>query len=490
MTSKNPSSTSRKSSFLEDYSHNVIGGAADTAVTEGATALVGDTATIIASKIGGAKGRVVAATLSVVAEKFIGTVAQEGRESALDNDSLSGDEIIKDLAQGTASELATGAILGVFGITGLPLLVGTVVVGALLDTIAGVLDQGGPGAVVESYGSNQAEQVALGGQHINQGLEENIPNPHNSTAADSRTPGQIALEEGNPMDNELIRNRFPEGSGDTSNQEGTETRPPAPPVPGEEGQQGGNIPGQEENESHERNERFNDDTDKNEVNERNRENDSRNSNNERNNENNEPGNSSGEAGQEGSGNDQGEDEGAVFGGSSNGDDCAHDFCYQDEKMEIIGDIEEDSDVEIPNPANEDQGDPDANSDSPLRDVDADIDHGPDHEKGGDLITGYELLMEWNGKIDGDPIGELQHDANAVGRFDWLIKIDPVTNWGPDGKQSDDPVNNEIIDHIEGINPRFMDSLGTMMDSKDLSSAVIGVDLHSDNQIFIAAFTNI
>ena len=144
----------------------------------------------------------------------------------------------------------------------------------------------------------------------------------------------------------------------------------------------------------------------------------------------------------------------------------------------------------PNPANEDQGDPDANSDSPLRDVDADIDHGPFHEEGGDLITGYELLMEWNGKIDGDPIGELQHDADAVGRFDWLVKIDPVTNWGPDGNQSDDPVNNDIISHIEGINPRFMDSLGTMMESKDLGSAVIGVDLHSDNQISIAAFADI
>ena len=154
------------------------------------------------------------------------------------------------------------------------------------------------------------------------------------------------------------------------------------------------------------------------------------------------------------------------------------------------DAEPDPEEEFPNPANEDQGDPDANSDSPLRDVDADIDHGPFHEEGGDLITGYELLMEWNGKIDGDPIGELQHDADAVGRFDWLVKIDPVTNWGPDGNQSDDPVNNDIISHIEGINPRFMDSLGTMMESKDLASAVIGVDLHSDNQISIAAFADI
>ena len=140
--------------------------------------------------------------------------------------------------------------------------------------------------------------------------------------------------------------------------------------------------------------------------------------------------------------------------------------YSSEGSIVATDPEE----EFPNPANEDQGDPDANSDSPLRDVDADIDHGPFHEEGGDLITGYELLMEWNGKIDGDPIGELQHDADAVGRFDWLVKIDPVTNWGPDGNQSDDPVNNDIISHIEGINPRFMDSLGTMMESKDLASA--------------------
>lgn len=487
MATKNSSSTSQKEdSFLGDYAESVLGAAGDQAVTETASSLMGDTVSIIASRIGGTKGKVAAAAISAVSEAFVGAAVQESREAALNEDGITVSELVEDFAVGSASSAVAAATLGLLGVGGLPLVAGSLLVGALLETIAGTLDEGGPRSVVESYAHNQAEQDSAVETHQNQELENNVPNPHDSVDADSRTPGQIALEEGNPMDNPLVRRALESYEQDRANPDGTPgpggtPNPDGTPDPGgtpdpdgtpsPDGTQGSErAPGAGEP---------NGEPESNGQSEQGSGNGTgssgQGSHGDQPTPNQEPSNGDGERG-----------EADPYQGNAVGN-CPEDtICFVD-PQEIKGNVSEQN---MPNPANEDQGDPDANSDSPLKDVDADIDYGAEHEEGGDPITGYELLMEWNGKIDGDPIGELQQDADAIGRFDWLVKIDPFTNWGPDGNQSNDPVNNDIIEHIQGINPRFMDSLSAMMDSKDLGSAVIGVDFHSDDQLLIAAFADI